>query len=206
MNGFDDVEIEQAVGTQVRKSTGQVSATTTRSDLDRVRVRVGLAALYRVDESSGEVKGSSVEYRIKIRDSISPGNIHNEVFTITEKSRGPFEEEREFDLSGTGPWTITVKRESDDSDSVADVNDFYFKAVVGIIGSKFIYPNTAVLGMEFNAEAFSSVPRVAMLVKGKRIRVPSNYNPDDADTKIHGCVFRRLGWNVQGRRRKRTFL
>ena len=187
LNGFDDVEIEQAVGTQVRKSTGQVSATTTRSDLDRVRVRVGLAALYRVDESSGEVKGSSVEYRIKIRDSISPGNIHNEVFTITEKSRGPFEEEREFDLSGTGPWTITVKRESDDSDSVADVNDFYFKAVVGIIGSKFIYPNTAVLGMEFNAEAFSSVPRVAMLVKGKEIRVPSNYNPDDADTKFTGA-------------------
>ena len=182
-DGFDDVEIEQAVGTQVRKLTGQVSVTTTRTDLDRVRVRVGVAALYRVEEDSGDVKGTSVEYRIKIRDSVSSGNLHNDTYTISGKSRGPFEEDKEFDLSGTGPWTITVKRESDDSDTVKEVSDFYFKAIIGVIGSKFIYPNTAVLGMKFNAEAFSSVPRVAMLVKGKRIQVPSNYYPDDVDTQ-----------------------
>ena len=181
--GFDDIEIEQSVNIQVRKSTGQSSVTTSRKDLDRVRVRVGLAALYRVDDETGDVKGSSVEYRIKIKDSVSSDEIHDEVYRISEKSRGPFEEEREFDLFGTGPWTVTVKRESDDSDTVKDVNDFYFKSIVGIIGSKFIYPNTAVLGMKFNAEAFSSVPRVAMLVKGKRIEVPRNYYPDDVDTQ-----------------------
>ena len=181
--GFDDIEIEQSVNIQVRKSTGQSSVTTSRKDLDRVRVRVGLAALYRVDDETGDVKGSSVEYRIKIKDSVSSDEIHDEVYRISEKSRGPFEEEREFDLFGTGPWIVTVKRESDDSDTVKDVNDFYFKSIVGIIGSKFIYPNTAVLGMKFNAEAFSSVPRVAMLVKGKKIRVPINYYPDDVDTQ-----------------------
>ena len=182
LNGFDDVEIEQSVNVQVRQSTGQTSVTTTRTDLDRVRVRVGVAALYRVDEDNGDVKGSSITYKIKIKDSVSSGNIVNQDFKISGKSRGPFEEEREFDLSGTGPWTITVRRESDDSDSVTDVSDFYFKAITGVIGSKFIYPNTAVLGMKFKAESFSSVPRVAMLVKGKRIQVPSNYNPDSVDT------------------------
>ena len=184
LSGFDDVEIEQSVNVQVRQATGQTSVTTTRSDLDRVRVRVGVAALYRVDEDNGDVKGSSITYRIKIKDSVSSGNIINQDFKISGKSRGPFEEEREFDLSGTGPWTITVRRESDDSDSVTDVSDFYFKAIIGVIGSKFIYPNTAVLGMKFNAESFSSVPRVAMLVKGKRIQVPSNYNPDAVDTQF----------------------
>ena len=184
LNGFDDVEIEQSVNVQVRQATGQTSVTTTRSDLDRVRVRVGVAALYRVDEDNGDVKGSSITYKIKIKDSISNGNIVNQDFKISGKSRGPFEEEREFDLSGTGPWTITVSRESDDSDSVTDVSDFYFKAIIGVIGSKFIYPNTAVLGMKFNAESFSSVPKVAMLVKGKRIQVPSNYNPDAVDTQF----------------------
>jgi predicted phage tail protein len=187
LNGFDDVEIEQSVNVQVRKSTGQTSATTSRSDLDRVRVRVGVAALYRVDEDNGDVNGSSIEYKIKIKDSVSDGNIVNSNFTINGKSRGPFEKEHEFPLSGTGPWTITVRRESDDSDSVTDVSDFYFKAIIGIIGSKFIYPRTAVLGMKFNAESFSSVPRVAMLVKGKRIRVPSNYNPSDVDTNFKGA-------------------
>jgi predicted phage tail protein len=187
LNGFDDVEIEQSVNVQVRQATGQTSVTTTRSDLDRVRVRVGVAALYRVDEDNGDVKGSSITYKIKIKDSVSSGTILNQDFEISGKSRGPFEEEREFDLSGTGPWTITVRRESDDSDSVSDVSDFYFKAIIGIIGSKFIYPNTAVLGMKFNAESFSSVPRVAMLVKGKRIEVPSNYNPDSVDTQFKGA-------------------
>lgn len=187
LGGFDDVEIEQSVDVKVTKETGQTSVTTTRSDLSSVRVRVGVGALYRVDEDSGDINGTKVKYKVKIKDSISDGNILNQDFEIDGKSRGPFEEEREFALSGTGPWTVTVRRETDDSDSTLIVNDLYFKAIVGVIGAKFTYPNTAVLGLKFNAGAFSSVPRVSMLIKGKRIKVPSNYTPGAADTSFKGA-------------------
>jgi predicted phage tail protein len=184
LNSFDDVEIEQSVGVKVTQQGGQTSVTTTRSDLDFVRVRVGVAALYKVDDESGDIGGTKVKYKVKIKDSVSSGNIVNQDFTIDGKSRGPFEEERIFALTGTGPWTVTVRRETDDSDSTLIVNDFFFKAIVGVIGAKFIYPKTAVIGMKFNAEAFSSVPKVSMLIRGKKIQVPSNYNPATVDTQF----------------------
>lgn len=184
LGGFDDVEIEQSVDVKVTKETGQTSVTTTRNDLSSVRVRVGVGALYRVDEDTGDINGTKIKYKVKIKDSVSDGNIFNQDFEIDGKSRGPFEEEREFGLSGTGPWTVTVRRETDDSNSTLIVNDLYFKAIVGVIGAKFIYPNTAVLGLKFNAGAFSSVPKVSMLIKGRRIKVPSNYSPGAADTSF----------------------
>ena len=181
LNGFDDLEIEQSVDVRVTKEGGQTSVTTIRSDLDRVRVRVGVGALYEVDRESGDINGSRLRYKIKIKDSVSDGNIVNNDYIIDGKSRGPFEEEREFALTGTGPWTVTVRRETNDSDRTTLVNDLYFKAIIGIIGSKFIYPRTAVLGLEFNAQSFSSIPKVSMMLKGKLIQVPSNYDPNRVD-------------------------
>lgn len=187
LDNFDDIEIEQGVDVKVTKEAGQTSVTTTRNDLRSVRVRVGVAALYQIDQDSGDITGTRVEYRIKIKDSVSAGNIFNSVFSITGKTRGAFEEERSFDLSGTGPWTITVARETDDSDRTTLVNDLFFKAIVGEVGAKFRYPNTAVLGLKFNAESFSSVPRVALEIDGLKIQVPKNYNPASVDTAFAGA-------------------
>jgi len=193
LSNFDDIEIEQSVDAKVTVQAGQISVTTTRNDLRSVRVRVGVAALYQVDEESGDITGTRVEYRIKIKDSVSTGNIFNAVFDITGKTRGPFEEERSFDLQGTGPWTITVKRETEDSDRTTLVNDLFFKAIIGEVGAKFKYPNTAVLGLKFNAEAFSSIPRVALEIDGLLIDVPENYNPASVDTEFTGAY--RGTWN-----------
>jgi len=187
LGGFDDIEIEQAVDVKVTRAAGQTSVTTTRNDLRSVRVRVGVAALYQIDDDSGDITGTRVEYRIIIRDSVSAQSIFDAVFDITGKTRGPFEEERTFDLSGTGPWTVTVQRETSDSDRTTLVNDLFFKAIVGEVGAKFIYPNTAVLGLKFNAESFSSVPRVALEIDGLKIEVPNNYNPDSVDTAFTGA-------------------
>lgn len=187
LTNFNDVEIEQSVDRKVTQEAGQTSVITTRNDLRSVRVRVGVAALYQIDEDSGDITGTRVEYRIKIKDSVSTGNIFNAVFDITGKTRGAFEEERSFDLTGTGPWTVTVVRETNDSDRTTLVNDLFFKAIIGEVGSKFIYPNTAVLGLKFNAESFSSVPRVALEIDGLKIKVPSNYNQDSVDTEFTGA-------------------
>jgi predicted phage tail protein len=187
LDGYDDIEIEQSVDAKVTKEAGQTSVGTTRDDLRSVRVRVGVSALYQIDDESGDITGTNVEYRIKIKDSFSQSNIINSTFTIDGKSRGPFEREHSFALTGGGPWMITVKRESDDSDRTTLVNDLFFKAIVGEVGSRFTYPNTAVLGLTFNAEAFSSIPRVSLMIDGKRIRVPSNYNAADVDSSFTGA-------------------
>jgi predicted phage tail protein len=173
--GFDDVRVEQSLGIQVKKNVGQISATTTNSLLNRLIVRMGVASLFRVKDS-GDIKGTKVEFRIRIRDNngtlINQGNTR---FSIEGKTRGPYDREYPFTLSGTGPWTVSVERETDDSDSVRRSDDLYFRAIVGIIDETLRYPNSALVGIKVSSENFQSVPQISALLRGIKIRVPTIY-------------------------------
>jgi predicted phage tail protein len=173
--GFDDVRIEQSLGIQVKKNVGQISATTTNSLLNRLIVRMGVASLFRVKDS-GDIKGAKVEFRIRIRDNngtlVNQGNTR---FSIEGKTRGPYDREYPFTLSGTGPWTVSVERETDDSDSVRRSDDLYFRAIVGIIDETLRYPNSALVGIKVSSENFQSVPQISALLRGIKIRVPTIY-------------------------------
>jgi predicted phage tail protein len=173
--GFDDVRVEQSLGIQVKKNVGQISATTTNSLLNRLIVRMGVASLFRVKDS-GDIKGTKVEFRIRIRDNngtlINQGNTR---FSIEGKTRGPYDREYPFTLSGTGPWTVSVERETDDSDSVRRSDDLYFRAIVGIIDETLRYPNSALVGIKVSSESFQNVPQISALLQGIQIRVPTIY-------------------------------
>jgi predicted phage tail protein len=174
--GFDDIRIEQSLGLQVKKNVGPISATTTNSLLNQLVVRIGVASLFRV-RGDGSIKGDVVEFSIQIRDAL--GNLINPGFTnfsIKGKTRGPFDREWSFPLSGTGPWTVSVTRLTDDSTSVRKNNDLFFRAIVGIITETLRYPNSAMIGVTVSAENFQSVPVVSALLQGTRIRVPTIYN------------------------------
>lgn len=170
--GFNDVRIEQSVGVKVTKQTGRVSATTTRSDLNRIVVRIGIGSLFKV-EDDGDIKADRVRFSIEIFDFIGEYPIASGQQEIWGKSRGPFDREYFYNLSGTGPWTVRVSRISDDPADLKNNSDLYFKAVIGILNDRLSYPNTSILGMKFSAEAFTSVPRVSVELKGTKLRVPT---------------------------------
>ena len=180
--GFNEVRIEQTIGTKVVKNIGAISATTTSSSLDRLYVRIGVASLFRVEED-GDVKGSEVEFNIKIIDSIG-NEIADRDERIKGKSRGPYDIEYDFVLSGTGPWTVRVKRTTKDPDDLKNNSDLYFKAIVGIIENTLRYPNSALLGLKVSAEFFQSVPTISAELLGLEIQVPSNY--DSASNSYSG--------------------
>ena len=174
--GFDDVRIEQSLGTQVKKRVGPISATTTNSLLNQLVVRVGVASLFKVKDG-GDVKGSKVDYIIRIIDNIGTViNQGNANFFIQGKTRGPFDREHSFNLSGTGPWTVSVERTTDDSDSVRSNDDLFFRAIVGIINETLRYPNSALVGIKVSSENFQSVPEISALLQGIKIQVPTIYN------------------------------
>jgi predicted phage tail protein len=174
--GFDDVRIEQSLGTQVKKRVGPISATTTNSLLNQLVVRVGVASLFKVKDG-GDVKGSKVDYIIRIIDNIGTViNQGNTNFFIQGKTRGPFDREHSFNLSGTGPWTVSVERTTDDSDSVRSNDDLFFRAIVGIINETLRYPNSALVGIKVSSENFQSVPEISALLQGIKIQVPTIYN------------------------------
>jgi predicted phage tail protein len=174
--GFDDIRVEQSLGLQVKKSVGPISVTTTNSLLNQLVVRVGVSSLFRVDDD-GNIKGDVVEFSITIRDLLGTiVNASNRRFSIGGKTRGPFDRDYTFQLSGTGPWTVSVERITNDAGSVRRNNDLFFRAIVGIINETLRYPNSALIGIQVSAENFQTIPTISALLLGKKIKVPTIYN------------------------------
>ena len=84
---FSDVRIEQSVGVKTTKKGGPAVVTTSHKDLDALIVRVGVSALYQVDEETGDVSGSELDFNIKIIDFLGTVR-HDEDKKINGKSRG----------------------------------------------------------------------------------------------------------------------
>lgn len=175
MPGFDDVRVEQAVGTRLTQAAGATTRVTTSADFNRIRLRVGVAALTSTDDK-GNSRGTSVQFRIQIRPE-GGSLIINELQTIEGKSSGPFDYEYEYKLSGSGPWLITLSRETADSDSVKLQNDLLWRAIIGIYDQAYRYPNTALLGLKVGAENFTAVPKIAVELLGIKVKIPTNYDP-----------------------------
>jgi predicted phage tail protein len=174
--GFDDIKVEQSLGLQVKKSVGPISATTTNSLLNQLVARVGVGSLFRVTDD-GDIKGDVVEFSITIRDLLGTiVNAGNTQFSIRGKTRGPFDRDYSFQLSGTGPWTVSVERLTNDPDSVRRNSDLFFRAIVGIINETLRYPNSSLVGIKVSAENFQSIPTISALLLGKKIKVPTIYN------------------------------
>jgi len=176
MPGFDDIRAEQAVGVKLVRASGPVSRTTVGDLFNKIRIRIGIGALFFVDSSTGDVKGRSVTFNIKIRPD-GGSDFINENKTITGKSRGPVDFEYEYNLIGNGPWVVTAERITEDPTTTAISDDLFFKAIVGIYTRSFRYPNTAVLGIKIGAENFTSVPQISADMLGIKIKVPTNYDP-----------------------------
>lgn len=175
LKGFDDVLIEQTVGVKVTKKGGGVSVTTSTTNLDEIVVRTGVGALYKVDDDNGDISGSNVKYQVRITDDNGTQIVSN-TESIDGKTRGAFDKETRYPISGTGPWTVKVTRETDDAESATDASDFFFKAIVGRLEESFKYPGTALVGVTLDSEGFNQIPRLSVDLEGLLIQVPSNYN------------------------------
>ncbi len=76
-------------------------------------------------------------------------------------------------------WLIRVRRMTPNSTSEYISDKMYIEAVTEVIDAKLRYPNTALLGLQYDAETFGgNVAKVAADIKGVKIlKVPTNYNP-----------------------------
>jgi len=127
---------------------------------------------------AGDIDPTDISYRITItnkRDEV----IVDYTATKHDKTMTTAQWSEEFKLDKNGPWTVTVYKETEDSNSANLHNDLYWSSYTEIVGYKMMYPNTAVVAIRGSAEAFgSSVPNRNYHVKGLKIEVPSNYNPE----------------------------
>lgn len=177
ITGFVGTENVVGVNTAVTTAVGPVVRTITDTDIERARVIINHPSLQATNQSNGDITGTSVTYRIEVSTNSGPYAVFAEP-TVSGKSSSQFQRAYEFDLPGSGPWAIRVSRITGDSTSAYLQNAISWQSLVEITDEKLAYPNTALLALKVDSRQFSSIPNVSVRLRGKRVQVPTNYNPE----------------------------
>ncbi len=176
IEGFPAVESETAIDVELKSETPWVRAFS-NLDLDAVRLRLKWGPLRTQNATNGDVSGVTIEYAIDLQ---TDGGIWTEVLKtkISDKTSANYERAHRIDLpQADSGWLIRVRRLTPNSMSEYVSDKMYIEAVTEVIDAKLRYPNTALLGLQYDAETFGNVAKVAMDAKGRILKVPTNYNP-----------------------------
>lgn len=176
IKGFPDVSNETGIGVELKSSQPWIKAFTD-TQLSAVRVRFKWNRLSKTNPDNGDVTGYKIDYAIDLQ---TDGGAYQEVLKtkIEDKTSAGYERTHRIDLpKATTGWQIRVRRltPNDPSEYVQDT--MMIDAVAEVIDVKLRYPNTALLGVQYNAETFSSIAKLEAHVRGSIIRVPANYDP-----------------------------
>ena len=174
ISGFNTSEKEVSVGAQIRKVT-PITRTITDAKVSRLRLTLGVQSLFR-QEDNGDTNGATVNLTIFIGNKRYP-------IAISGKYSSQYLQQHTFtDLPKT-PFTVRVERETEDSKSQRLQNNTVWSSYTEIIDTEFTYPNTAYVGVKFDSEYFSNLPTRTYDIKGIKLKVPSNYNPETREYK-----------------------
>ncbi|EXA92060.1 host specificity protein J [Acinetobacter baumannii] len=176
IEGFPAVENETAIDVELKSETPWVRAFS-NLDLDAVRLRLKWGPLRTQNATNGDVSGVTIEYAIDLQID---GGVWTEVLKtkISDKTSANYERAHRIDLPrADSGWLVRVRRLTPNSTSEYVSDKMYIEAVTEVIDAKLRYPNTALLGLQYDAETFGNVAKVAMDAKGRILKVPTNYNP-----------------------------
>lgn len=176
IEGFPDISSETAINVELVSGTPWVRSLT-NTDLDAIRLRFKWGPLREQNAENGDVKGIVIQYAIDLQ---TDGGTWTEVLNtqIADKTSANYERSHRIDLpkADTG-WTIRVRRITPNSTSEYISDKMYVDALTEVIDLRLSYPNTALLGLQYDAETFSNVAKIAVDLKGIKLQVPSNYDP-----------------------------
>ncbi|AKI27613.1 tail protein [Moraxella phage Mcat15] len=176
IDGFADVASETAVNVELKHGTPWVKSFN-NLDLDALRVRIKWGALRQQNRDNGDVVGVKIDYAIDVKTD-NGGWVEALNTSINAKTSNAYERSHRIDLpkAQTG-WAVRVRRITPNSTSELVSDTMYISAITEVIDLKLRYPNTALLGLRYDAEQFSNVAKMAARCRGLIIKVPTNYNP-----------------------------
>ena len=169
MQGFQTVEKEVSVATEVTKRTA-LTRTVTDANVNSLRLTLGVQALFSQNEQ-GDTNPTTVELKITVGNQQIP-------FVISGKYSSAYSRSIEIRDLPRVPFTVKVERITADSTSNRLANKTTWASYTEIIDAQFSYPNTAYMGVKLDSEYFNNIPSRTYEVNGIKVKVPSNYNPD----------------------------
>ncbi|EPW9027027.1 phage attachment tail tip protein J, partial [Escherichia coli] len=173
--GFESSGAETALGVEVTK-VKPVTRTITSANIDRLRVTFGVQSLVETT-SKGDRNPASVRLLIQLQRN---GNwVTEKDVTINGKTTSQFLASVILDNLPPRPFNIRMVRETADSTTDQLQNKTLWSSYTEIIDVKQCYPNTAIVGLQVDAEQFGGQQMtVNYHIRGRIIQVPSNYDPE----------------------------
>ncbi|HDL1256950.1 TPA: host specificity protein J, partial [Mannheimia haemolytica] len=169
LDGYDSSQNEVNVGVEIKKKNGAIVRTVTDERINRLRLTLGVRALFH-QNNRGDTNTTHVSLKITIGS-------RQYTHTFDGKYSSQYLESVVFDNLPPVPFNISVERVTDDSNSQRLQNGTIWSSYTEIIDTEFTYPNSAVAGISFDSEYFNNIPTRNYLIKAKKVKVPSNYDP-----------------------------
>ena len=179
--GFDAIEDEKPVGIQVQQST-PITRTITDPNADAARITITVPQLQEFT-NEGDIIGTSVQLQIAVQYN---GGGFTAVIddTIAGRTADAYQRDYLVNFAGATPVDIRVTRITGDSGSAKLANAFNWSSYTEITYAKLHYPNSALVGLRVDAEQFSSIPSRSYLIRGIKVRIPSNATVDQTTGRL----------------------
>ncbi|EEU1652887.1 host specificity protein J [Escherichia coli] len=173
--GFESSGAETALGVEVTKAK-PVTRTITSANIDRLRVTFGVQSLVETT-SKGDRNPSSVRLLIQLERN---GHwVTEKDITINGKTTSQYLTSVILNNLPERPFNIRMVRVTADSTTDQLQNRTLWSSYTEIIDVKQCYPNTAIVGLQVDAEQFGGQQMVVNYhIRGRIIQVPSNYDPE----------------------------
>ena len=169
LKGFEASEREVPVNAEV-KHAHPLTKTVIDPDVSRLRLTLAVSALFSQNDQ-GDTHGTSVTFEVLIN------NLPRNTYTIEGKSSSRFFRSYIIENLPEVPFTVTVKRVTEDSKSQRLQNATSWASYTEIIDTKLSYPNMALVGIKTDSRYNPNFPNINFLLHGRLVKIPSNYDP-----------------------------
>ncbi|ANN78902.1 host specificity protein J [Bordetella flabilis] len=150
----------------------------TNLQLSAARITLAVGGLSQADTSNGDINGYRVEYAI---DLSTDGGAYQQVLSsaFDGKTTQRYARSHRIDFPrATQGWNIRVRRITPNANSSTIQDSTFVDSTSEIIDAKLRYPMSALVGIKVDASQFQSIPTRAYRMRGRILRVPSNYDPE----------------------------
>lgn len=178
IQGNPDVSSEFSIGVELTEQSPWVREITKES-LSAVRVTLSWPALLKT-EQNGDTVGYTIDYAIDLSTDGGPYQLYQN-YQVSGKTNTTYERTHRVNLpAATTGWTIRVRRLTPNSQESTIQDKMNIKSFAEVVDAKQFYPNTALLFVQFDSRLFGggNIPKISVDVKGRIVRVPTNYDPE----------------------------
>jgi predicted phage tail protein len=179
--GTTDIEDEKPVGVEVQYGAPVVK-TISDTSINAVRITITIPQL-QTFTNEGDVLGSQIGLRIYVNYN-GGGDTLAITDTIVGRTADAYQRDYLINLAPVYPLTIKVERDRPDSTDSKVVNAFNWTSYTEIVYGKLRYPNSALVWLRVDAEQFNSIPSRSYLIRGIKVRIPSNATVDTTTGRL----------------------